>query len=231
MLELWVVRHGQTDWNLDRRIQGWTDVPLNNAGRIQAKKLGKHLEGIPFTALYTSDLLRARTTAAILQQHTGAPVTVDKRLREKYFGALEGKVRATPHPTTPAISAAKARCSRLVNDSKYRAALTHPLSARASSGDPEAESDHALQERICAFLGDVRAHFTSGRILVVTHGGLIRALLDLVGYPDRDALENTSVTRLRHKTDFWQPVAVNCADHLQLLTTQTDNEALGYAQP
>lgn len=229
MLELWVVRHGQTDWNLARRIQGWTDVPLNNAGRIQAKKLGKHLEGIPFKALFTSDLVRARTTASILQQHTGAPVTVDERLREKYFGALEGKVRTLQ--MTPATSAAKACSARLVNDSAYRAALTHPLSARASSGDPEVESDHALQERICAFLGDVRAHFSSGRILVVTHGGLIRALLDLVGYPDRDALENTSVTRLRDKANVWQAVAVNCADHLQLLTTQTDNEALGYAQP
>lgn len=93
MLDLWIVRHGETDWNLQGRIQGWTDVPLNAQGTLQASRLAQHLEGIPFRAVYTSDLKRAATTANILGNHIIAPQVVHTALRERGFGLGEGLYR------------------------------------------------------------------------------------------------------------------------------------------
>jgi probable phosphoglycerate mutase len=88
---LFLVRHGETDWNLAGRWQGQTDVPLNEAGRAQARALAArmHAEGIVTVA--ASDLLRARTTAEIVAAELGLEVrVVDHRLREQSFGAFEG---------------------------------------------------------------------------------------------------------------------------------------------
>jgi broad specificity phosphatase PhoE len=88
-----MVRHGETDWNRAEKVQGWTDVPLNETGRMQAKRLSEQLTGIPFLAIFSSDLQRARTTAMTLQAGVGAPLYIDKRLRERSFGAAEGMNR------------------------------------------------------------------------------------------------------------------------------------------
>ena len=85
---LWLVRHGETDWNADGRFQGWTDVPLNETGRAQAERLGRSLAGHEFDGVWSSDLIRAIETARIA---VGEP-TVDRRLRELDFGDLEGSV-------------------------------------------------------------------------------------------------------------------------------------------
>lgn len=85
---LWLVRHGETDWNAAGRFQGWTDVPLNEAGRAQAKRLRGSLAAFDFDGVWSSDLVRAIETARIA---VGEP-TVDRRLRELDFGDLEGAV-------------------------------------------------------------------------------------------------------------------------------------------
>jgi len=93
VLELWIVRHGETDWNQAGRIQGWTDVPLNSRGIRQAHALARHLEGVPFRVIYTSDLTRAMNTASILQTCVAAPRMVHPGLRERGFGRGEGLYR------------------------------------------------------------------------------------------------------------------------------------------
>lgn len=93
LLELWIVRHGETDWNASGRIQGWHDVPLNNRGRQQAQILADALQGIPFIAIVSSDLRRASETAAILQCRLGAQLIYDADLRERCFGSMEGLTR------------------------------------------------------------------------------------------------------------------------------------------
>lgn len=93
MLDVWIVRHGETDWNQAGRIQGWTDVPLNSCGIRQAHALARQLEGVPFRAIYTSDLTRALNTAAILQTCVPAPRLVHSGLRERGFGLGEGLYR------------------------------------------------------------------------------------------------------------------------------------------
>lgn len=83
---VWLVRHGETDWNAEGRFQGWTDVPLNATGRSQADRLGDMLAALSFDGVWSSDLIRAVETARIA---VGEP-SIDARLRELEFGNIEG---------------------------------------------------------------------------------------------------------------------------------------------
>jgi len=87
---LLLVRHGETDWNADGRLQGQTDRPLSDYGRRQARKLAGELEGEELEAIYSSDLARARETAEIVGERLGLPVELDPELREKDWGTWEG---------------------------------------------------------------------------------------------------------------------------------------------
>lgn len=90
MTTLLLVRHGETDWNAERRWQGHADVPLNERGREQAEALAETLAADRIDAIYTSDLSRARETADILGARLGVPVVVEPDLREIDVGPLEG---------------------------------------------------------------------------------------------------------------------------------------------
>jgi alpha-ribazole phosphatase len=87
---LWLIRHGETEWNLIGRYQGQTDIPLNEAGLAQAQALLPIFADLPIAAIYSSDLQRAATTAGILGAALGLPVTTDPALREVRLGAWEG---------------------------------------------------------------------------------------------------------------------------------------------
>jgi broad specificity phosphatase PhoE len=88
--KLLLVRHGETDWNAEGRLQGQTDRPLNDFGRRQARRLAEQLEGEELQAIYSSDLARARETAEIVSERLGLPVELDADLREKDWGTWEG---------------------------------------------------------------------------------------------------------------------------------------------
>jgi broad specificity phosphatase PhoE len=87
---LLLVRHGETDWNADGRLQGHTDRPLTEYGRRQARQLAEKLESEKLDAIYSSDLARARETAEIVGDRLGLPVELDANLREKDWGNWEG---------------------------------------------------------------------------------------------------------------------------------------------
>jgi probable phosphoglycerate mutase len=87
---LLLVRHGETDWNADGRLQGHTDRPLNDYGRSQARRLADELAGERLDGLYSSDLARARETAEIVGARLHLPVVLDPDLREKDWGSWEG---------------------------------------------------------------------------------------------------------------------------------------------
>jgi 2,3-bisphosphoglycerate-dependent phosphoglycerate mutase len=89
--QILVVRHGQTDWNLAQRIQGFTDTPLNATGRTQAEAASEKLRGRKLDAIYSSDLLRAFDTAKIIAAHHKLTVLVELGLRERNFGHFEGQ--------------------------------------------------------------------------------------------------------------------------------------------
>jgi broad specificity phosphatase PhoE len=87
---LLLVRHGETDWNADGRLQGQTDRPLSEFGRRQARQLADELAGEELEAIYASDLSRARETAEIIGERLGLPTVLDPDLREKDWGTWEG---------------------------------------------------------------------------------------------------------------------------------------------
>ncbi|MGC4061283.1 MAG: histidine phosphatase family protein [Aquabacterium sp.] len=88
---LLVIRHGETAWNTEARIQGHIDIPLNDKGRWQAERAAQALMDEEIDAIYSSDLLRAQHTAQAIAQAVGKPVHLDAALRERHFGRLEGK--------------------------------------------------------------------------------------------------------------------------------------------
>jgi broad specificity phosphatase PhoE len=90
MTKLLLVRHGETDWNAEGRLQGQTDRPLSDFGRTQAHKLAGELAEEELEAIYSSDLARARETAEIVAERVGLPVLLDPDLREKDWGTWEG---------------------------------------------------------------------------------------------------------------------------------------------
>ena len=154
MTELLLVRHGETDWNRDRRFQGHADQPLNDAGREQARALADQLAGERIDFVYTSDLVRARETAEIVAARVGADVVVLSELREIDVGDWEGL-------TWPEIE------------------QRHPEGARSwhehGQGWTSGETYDELGERIIAALRRIAADHPDQNVLVVGHGGTVRA--------------------------------------------------------
>ncbi|MGZ5847387.1 MAG: histidine phosphatase family protein, partial [Ramlibacter sp.] len=95
------VRHGETSWNADARIQGQRDIGLNDTGRWQARRVGQALADEPITAVYSSDLERAQATAQSISDVKGVPVIPHEGLRERSFGMFEGKTFDEIHQAWP----------------------------------------------------------------------------------------------------------------------------------
>ncbi len=151
MSEMWLVRHGQTDWNLERRYQGHSDTPLNATGLAQAELAAASLVGGRYAAIYSSDLHRARTTAETIARRLGMEVILDPRLREVNFGAWEGLVSAEIQARFPA---------------EWNARMTDPQHARPSGG----ESVQDVAERMWAALDEFTARHAGQPLIIVSHG-------------------------------------------------------------
>ena len=168
MTELWLVRHGQTDWNAVLRYQGQTDIPLNATGLAQARALADRLRGQRFSALYTSDLQRAAQTARILGEALGLDARPHRGLREICFGEWEGFTRDEVH----------ARYADLVAERR-----SHPLDSRPPGG----ETNRELAQRIAATADEIARAYPECRVLVVSHGLALAMLTCLAcGYPLED---------------------------------------------
>lgn len=194
MLDLWLIRHGQTDGNAQRRIHGRTDTPLNDAGAAQATRLAPRLAGVAFDAVFASDLGRARATAQ--SALPGVDVRLDPRLRELDYGVFEGKAWDALEGEEAALAA------------RWRA---DPVGQRI----PDGESYGDMQVRLDAF----RADLPPGRYAVFSHGGAIRvALYGVLGRPApgtwRLEIDNTSITRVRYEERG--PTLVTLNDHAHL---------------
>lgn len=98
---LYIMRHGKTDWNVQRKLQGRTDIPLNDTGRQMAEEVREECSGIKFDVCYVSPLIRARETAEIALKGLGVPIIPDDRLKEMCFGVYEGFQDCFHHPETP----------------------------------------------------------------------------------------------------------------------------------
>lgn len=98
---LYIMRHGKTDWNVRHKLQGRTDIPLNEEGREMARAAGKEYQNVHFDICYCSPLVRAKETAELVLQGRNIPIVYDERLKEMSFGIYEGTENALQIPDCP----------------------------------------------------------------------------------------------------------------------------------
>jgi broad specificity phosphatase PhoE len=143
---LLLARHGETDWNRELRIQGHSDVDLNEAGRAQARALAEELAGVDLDAVYSSDLSRARETADIVAATKGLRVRIDPELREREYGSWEGLTREEI-------------------EQRFGTHAHH-----------DGETDAQVRERMVRAATRIVAAHPGENVLVVSHGGALNAL-------------------------------------------------------
>ncbi|SFI55395.1 Broad specificity phosphatase PhoE [Paenibacillus sp. UNC496MF] len=193
-MRIGLIRHGQTAWNELGKIQGRTDIPLNQEGVRQARALANRLttEPLKWDAVVSSDLMRARQTAGIIAEALGIPLLEpDARLRERYYGDVEGTTEAD-------------RLSRWGADWKK---LDHGQ-----------ENDEQLRNRALAFVEEAAATMPDRDLLVVTHGSLLSQLLRAM-YADLEdkPILNLSFSIMERSGIGWIPLLHNCTQHLEQL--------------
>lgn len=182
------IRHGETAWNVDTRLQGHLDIPLNETGLRQAEHLGRALsERETVDAIYASDLSRAHATAQAIGRWMGQTVQTHEGLRERHFGVFQGRTFAEVETQLP----------------------DHALQWRKRVPDwtppGGGESLLSLQARILAAVNALAAQHTGQQIVLVVHGGVLDILYRAAARLDLQAartwqLANTAINRL-----LWTP--------------------------
>ncbi len=155
--KLMVIRHGETAWNREKRMQGTTDTPLSGVGREQARALARRLAGRAFAALYSSDLARAWETARAIAELTGREAVADPRLQERRFGIFEGL-------TAEEIVA------------RYPEEHARFASRDLDYAVPGGESAREFTGRCIGCLAEIAGRHPGREVVVVTHGLVLDSL-------------------------------------------------------
>ena len=190
MTTLFVIRHGETEWNLQGRFQGHSDSRLTERGVLQATLLGRQLANRSIRAMYASDLGRAVTTAEIIGHAINCRVHSEDSLRELRLGRLEGLTR----------NEAKAR---------FPEDLASYESGSPDGGVSDGESFRSLFERTEAFFVSIAHKHRGEAVAIVTHGGNLNAVFRMVvglppDQPRRFSLLNGSLAHLEFRSDEWK---------------------------
>lgn len=182
---IYIVRHGQTDWNAEGRIQGSIERSLDDTGKKQAIEIGSYLSHLPIVSIYSSPLKRAHETAAIIASYHTCPIVLDAALREGSYGMAEGMTRQEFH-------------QRFQKEIEMRRQL--PLKERFQRKIvPDGESYSEIIVRMLSNLQKIcRAHIDS-HVIVVSHGFAMKALLCHISELDDHAV-NVSNGGLLHLT-------------------------------
>jgi probable phosphoglycerate mutase len=191
-----LVRHGETDWNVDRRLQGHTDIDLNIHGQKQAAQMAQALKAIQldFDILYTSNLLRAAKTAKAIEAVFGVNAIINESLRERHLGALQGlTTNDAPH----------------LEPELWGAHLQRDVEHELRGG----ESIRQFAERIHGALEKIRAKHVGKTILLVSHGGALDMMYRLASNQTLESekavnIPNASLNWISHdglrwKVDQW----------------------------
>jgi len=199
-----VIRHGETAWNRERRLQGQLDIPLNETGQAQARALAGALAGEPIDAVYSSDLSRAMQTATPLAEALGLAVRPEPRLRERCYGVLEG------------MSYAEVAERRAEDFARWQ--------ARVPDYAPQhGESLLGFHERAVEIALSLTRRHPGERIALVAHGGVLdclyREAADMtLEAPRQHELLNASINRLRSDGNRLAVMQWGDVQHLEALT-------------
>lgn len=197
---LYFVRHGETTFNAEGRIQGQTDAPLSDLGRRQGEAVADALANCPIDAVYSSPLRRAMETAQAIAGRHGIEVVADPRLMELHAGVFQGRLRA--------------ELAEL-----YPAELAQWLGGNDDFAIPRGESRRQLMLRGCEAVRSIAAS-GHAEAAIVTHGGLLSAVLRTILRMSEPlppfSIPNGSITRVAvDQSDVFSLVALNESDHLR----------------
>lgn len=148
-MKLYVVRHGQTDYNIANKVCGISDVELTDLGKQQAKKASEKLKAIPLDMIFASPLQRAYDTAKIINERKQLEIQIDPRIQEINFGKFEGVIN---------------------NDEFQHYKQNHALHY------PQGESLFQVVHRVYSFLDELEEKYPDKNILIVCHGGIVRVI-------------------------------------------------------
>jgi probable phosphoglycerate mutase len=204
--EIILVRHGETDWNTEKRLQGHLDIGLNAEGVRQAHALGQALLNEPLHAIYASDLQRARDTAQAIAEPRGMAVQTDASLRERCYGAFEGLRHAEISERYP---------------NEFAAWRAREMDVRYPAGRNAAETLREFSTRVVGAIMRIasRREHCNQKIAIVTHGGVLECVYREakgIGYAaprDFDIL-NASINRLHWNGDCMQVIQWSDVTHL-----------------
>jgi probable phosphoglycerate mutase len=198
--EIILIRHGETEWNSQQRMQGHSNSDLSSVGQAQIQALGQWMKNVPFDHIYSSDSLRAKQTAEAITQFSGHKLKIDLRLREKNLGVFEGLTSEEARERHPEVFRLfKTAGSKYVID--------------------EGESTQQLQDRALEIVNEIRIKHPEERVLLVTHGGFIRVVMKhslglSLEKPTRFLIRNTGVFRLVWE-DKWIVSQMGGVSHLE----------------
>lgn len=201
MMDLYIIRHGETEWNINERMQGVKDSPLTVRGLGQAEDLARRLSSVKIDKIYSSDLGRARKTAEKIAELQDTKIILRKELRERSFGNLEGK----------SILDIKEE-----NSSIYEMKTDDDFNFRA----PEGESLKDIKPRLEKFLAEILEKDKQKKVVLVTHNGTKRVIVgSLLGWDNKKAgnykFSNTALTHLVLTQTGPKLRILNCTQHIK----------------
>lgn len=153
--QLYFVRHGQTQWNLENKMQGWADIPLNETGKKQAYQALTQLKHLPISRIFSSDLLRAQETAALLNTHFNKPLEISAALREFNYGSYEG------------VDAGELWKEFESLRTQMRNSNNNDLSL------PGGETRNQVMTRVTHYLSEISQKYQEDHFMIISHGGVI----------------------------------------------------------
>jgi probable phosphoglycerate mutase len=200
MTQIILIRHGETVWNQQRRMQGHSDSPLSETGMRQAGQLARRLKQITFNALYSSDSGRAHHTARSVAEVTGHDIVLEPRLRERHFGVFEGLTGSEIETSFPA---------------EYARFKTRDQAYVIPGG----ESALQFRARVFSCLQEIADRHGRELVVVITHGLVLDAVYRAaLGIPPElpriHELVNAGINRLRYDGGAWHVEAWADGSHL-----------------
>lgn len=183
--DFYIFRHGQTDYNVEKRVQSFLDIPLNSTGIAQAQALAKNLSNVQFDCVYSSTLSRALDTAKIVLGDKKVKIITDPGLRERNLGVLCGKI----------MNLTDAPADTRVDLTKEKVDMPAALLFNDDYAPENGESDNEFIKRVCDTMIKIAKHTDAKTVGIATHGGVIGALvrhftdLDFSGMPNAEHIK------------------------------------------